>query len=238
MPSVTSYSYQGQDSLVVDLLDGKRGGYFLDSGASSGVRGSNTKLLESEFDWTGICIEPNASLFAELVRNRSCVCLNCCLYDREGPVDFFEAAGVFGGIVDEYDPRMLRQARRAVMAGREHERLPAAVTKPARTIGSVLRDCGAPPVIDYWSLDTEGSELAILKSFPYGEYRFRVLTVEHNNWPAREPIRAFLADVGYRRVAVLGIDDCYVWNETSADPAWRSRVWSRGRRSGGVPPAA
>jgi hypothetical protein len=37
-----------------------------------------------------------------------------------------------------------------------------------------------PPVIDYWSLNTEGSEFAILKSFPFDEYSFRVLTVEHN----------------------------------------------------------
>jgi hypothetical protein len=222
LPPGTGYSYQGQDIFVLDVLDGQRDGYFLDSGASSGVKGSNTKLLESQFGWTGICVEPNDALFAQLAKNRSCVCLNCCLYDREGPVEFFEAAGVFGGIIDEYDPRLLRQARR-VVAERENGTLPALVSKPARTIGSVLKACGAPPVIDYWSLDTEGSELAILKSFPYAEYRFRVLTVEHNNWPAREPIRVFLDSVGYRRVASLGIDDCYVWKGTTSGSAPSSK---------------
>ena len=82
--------------------------------------------------------------------------------------------------------------------------------KAARTVGSVLRDCVAPPVIDYWSLDTEGSELAILKSFPFDEYDVRVLTVEHNGFPVREEIRRFLEGRGYRRVRELATDDGYV----------------------------
>jgi FkbM family methyltransferase len=223
------YSYQGQDLFVLDVLGGLRGGYFIDSGASNGLRGSNTKLLESAFGWSGICIEPNASLFAELVRNRNCVCLNCCLYDRAGTVDFLEAAGVLGGILAEYDPDHLRYARAAAGESVTGRGGPEAVSKPARTVRSVLRGCGAPRVIDYWSLDTEGSELAILKSFPFSEYFFRVLTVEHNRTPAREQIRRFLERREYRWIRSLGIDDCYAWNGTLPDHAWRSRVW--GRRS-------
>ena len=37
--------------------------------------------------------------------------MNCCLYDRPGDVEFFEAAGVLGGILEEYHPGLLRQAR-------------------------------------------------------------------------------------------------------------------------------
>src|SRR6266849_3906884 len=98
-----SYSYQGQDLLVLELLGRMRSGYFLDSGASNGIRGSNTRLLESAFGWTGICVEPNEAMFRELVRNRRCICFDCCLYHRNGAVDFLEAAGVYGGIVQEYD---------------------------------------------------------------------------------------------------------------------------------------
>src|SRR5208282_5027346 len=86
---------------------------------------------------------------------------------------------------------------------------PGTVTRPARTLRSVLRDCNAPPVIDYWSLDTEGSELTILKSFPFDEYSFRVLTVEHNRLPVKEDIRRFLNGHGYTRVRTIDIDDCY-----------------------------
>jgi hypothetical protein len=207
-----SYSYQGQDLFVLDALGHQDGGYFLDSGASNGVRGSNTKLLESVYGWRGICVEPNERLFAELVRNRTCVCLDCCLYDREGPVEFFEAAEVYGGIVPEYVPDHLAFARAHVAGtdGAPPATAPPTVLKPARTIASVLRAAGAPRVIDYWSLDTEGSELTLLRSFPFDQYRLRVLTVEHNNASSREAIRAFLATHGYHRVRSLGIDDAYI----------------------------
>lgn len=216
-------SYQGQDRFVLEALGWKRGGYFLDSGASNGLKGSNTWLLESSYGWKGICVEPNAAMFRDLTRNRTSMCFHCCLYEREGPVDFLEAAGVFGGILQEYEPGHLRFARS--VAG------PAIVCKEARTPESVLREAGAPAVIDYWSLDTEGSELAILRSFPFGRYRFRVLTVEHNgNGQVREELRRFLESRGYTRVRDLGIDDGYVSNGELPASAWRRSAWNRVRK--------
>jgi len=61
----------GQDRLILELLGGLRGGFFLDSGASDGVRSSNTYLLETAFDWDGICVEPNDAFFAALAACRS-----------------------------------------------------------------------------------------------------------------------------------------------------------------------
>jgi len=228
MPTRTqvTHSYQGQDQFVLEALAGLHGGFFLDSGASDGVSGSNTLLLESAFGWDGICVEPNEQLFARLARSRTCACVNCCLYDRPGDVEFFEAAGVLGGILDEYHPGLLRQAKDlvATQLGPGNE---ATVVKPARTIGSILREFGAPRVIDYWSLDTEGSELAILRSFPFDEYTVRVLTVEHNQTSNRDRIRRFLEASGYRRAREMGIDDAYVLLGSQQKPAWRSRAWSR-----------
>jgi len=216
----------GQDSFVIDVLNGMRGGFFLDSGASDGVKGSNTLVLENEFGWRGICIEPNPTFFDSLVRHRRCHCLCCCLYDHEGNVDFVEA-DVLGGILNEYHPSLLNQAKRSYDVPVDDAGQPITVTRPARTVRSVLKECGAPPIIDYWSLDTEGSELAILRSFPFDEYSFRVLTVEHNWLPAREEIRDFLESRGYTRVKELVVDDCYVKNVSAPPSAWRSKAWRR-----------
>ncbi|MBP0454852.1 FkbM family methyltransferase [Kitasatospora sp. RG8] len=200
-------SQYGQDRFVLRALNGMRGGFFLDSGASDGVVVSNTRVLEQAFGWTGICVEPNASLYAELVANRRCHCVNCCLYERDDEVEFVEA-GTIGGILDEYHPALLDRARS--LLGASPGGPPPTVRKPARTVRSVLREYGAPPVIDYWSLDTEGSELTILRSFPFDEYTVRVLTVEHNWLPARALVRRFLEARGFRWAAALGCDDCYV----------------------------
>ncbi|KQW02841.1 FkbM family methyltransferase [Rhizobacter sp. Root1221] len=231
--AMPSYSYQGQDLFVMEVLGEQVGGFFLDSGASNGRKGSNTWLLESMHGWRGVCVEPNADTFRQLKANRDCICLDCCLYDRGGAVEFLEAAGVYGGIVEEYDARHLSFTRR-VLGERWPDGAPApTVRKVARTIRSVLRGADAPRTIDYWSLDTEGSELTLLKSFPYDEYRFRVLTVEHNNGPIREQIRSYLEGRGYVWVRDLGIDDGYVLADGAGHDvfgqAWRSAAW-RGRR--------
>lgn len=226
-----SYSYQGQDLFVLGMLGGLRDGFFLDSGASNGISGNNTKLLESAFGWKGICVEPNAELFRHLIGHRRCICLDCCLYDKEGHVEFLEAAGVYGGILHEYEPAHLRFTKRVLAQRWTDDSRPPTTRKQARTLRSVLREAAAPPVIDYWSLDTEGSELAILRSFPFEAYRVRVLTVEHNDAPVREDLRAYLESRGYTRVRALGIDDAYVTNEDLATYAWRSNAWHhRGRR--------
>jgi FkbM family methyltransferase len=229
-----SASQYGQDLFVLEALAGQRGGFFLDSGASNGVRFSNTLLLEKSFGWRGICVEPNESFFRELTKNRKCYCLNCCLYDRDGTVEFVEEASVLGGVLDEYDPAHLEYAKSNFDLKSDATGRPATVKKVARRLRSVLKECEAPSVIDYWSLDTEGSEFTILKSFPFDEYSFRVITVEHNWLPLRTQIRDFLESRGYHLIKALGCDDCYVIDQDFKNlgkfmsvPTWRSRAWVR-----------
>lgn len=223
-----TYSYQGQDLFVVSLLGGMRGGFFLDSGASDGVKGSNTFLLEQAFGWKGICVEPNSVFFEHLRATRNAECFNCCLSSEEGDVTFLEAAGVYGGMVDKYDQTFLDGLRHYLPTlGPIDAPLPV-IQKPAKTISAVLFEGGAPPVIDYWSLDVEGAELALLHDFPFDRYELRVLTVEHNQTPARERIREFLGARGFALVRELGIDDAFV--HSSASPHawrghWRRRTW-------------
>jgi hypothetical protein len=225
----------GQDLFVLEVLGGMRGGFFLDSGAADGMMVSNTLLLETSFGWNGICIEPNEALFSALVRNRRCCCLNCCLYNRAGIVDFLEDACGMGGILTEYHPDHLQYAKNSFRAGgrklpEDANGRPITVPKVARTVRSVLQECNAPSVIDYWSLDTEGSEFAILKSFPFDEYSFRVLTIEHNWKPVRNQIKAFLQSRDYLLVRELEIDDCYVKDVSPPLAPWRSSAWTLWQR--------
>jgi FkbM family methyltransferase len=234
MGAATASQY-GQDLFVLRTLAGQRGGFFLDSGASNGVHFSNTLLLERDFGWRGICVEPNDAFFEELKTQRTGHCLNCCIYDHDGTVEFLEDASVLGGIISEYDPALLAQAKSTFVLKIDAAGRPVTVRKVARTLRSVLEECGAPAVIDYWSLDTEGSELTILRNFPFDDYSFRILTVEHNWLPMRAEIRAFLEGQDYRFAGALGCDDCYVRANDPrlrvtprGGPAWRSGVWACG----------
>ena len=48
----------------------------------------------------------------------------------------------------------------------------------AEPLAEILQREGAPRVIDYLSLDTEGAETRILLNFDFERYRFRVMTIE------------------------------------------------------------
>lgn len=47
----------GQDEVVLDILGGKRGGYFLDLAAHDALYLSNSYGLEAMYGWGGLCIE-------------------------------------------------------------------------------------------------------------------------------------------------------------------------------------
>ena len=64
-------SQLGQDLFALYSLSWKRGGFFVEFGATNGVDLSNTYLLEKDFDLIGILAEPVAVWHAELTRNRS-----------------------------------------------------------------------------------------------------------------------------------------------------------------------
>ena len=49
------FSQFAQDSFVLELLGHKRGGVFVDVGASDGVWNSNSYLLEGYYGWRGVC---------------------------------------------------------------------------------------------------------------------------------------------------------------------------------------
>lgn len=48
-----------QDMLVHDLLQKKTQGYFIDLAANDATVFSNSYQLEKQFDWNGLCFEPN-----------------------------------------------------------------------------------------------------------------------------------------------------------------------------------
>jgi len=66
--------------------------------------------------------------------------------------------------------------------------------------------------IDYLSLDTEGSELAILKTIPFGKLKINVISVDVSSITGErrdEGLYDFLWKHGYRKAASLTHDDIF-----------------------------
>jgi hypothetical protein len=69
------------------------------------------------------------------------------------------------------------------------------------SLNDLLKQHNAPPEIGYLSIDTEGSELSILEALNFDQYRFRIITAEHNYIePERTKIYDLLQRNGYNRV--------------------------------------
>jgi len=56
------YSQLGQDKWVLEKLDYKENGFFIEIGAYDGITLSNTYSLEKDFGWDGICVECNPEI--------------------------------------------------------------------------------------------------------------------------------------------------------------------------------
>jgi hypothetical protein len=76
----------------------------------------------------------------------------------------------------------------------------------------LLVENNAPNLIDYFSIDTEGSEFDILNAFDFSKFTFKCITVEHNyHEVVRENIYQLLINNGYQRVLehISAHDDWY-----------------------------
>jgi hypothetical protein len=69
------FSRSGLDQLLFEnFFRGKRGGVFVDAGATDGETSNNSLFFERFLDWRGLCIEPRSDAFAKLAALRKCSC--------------------------------------------------------------------------------------------------------------------------------------------------------------------
>ena len=72
-------------------------------------------------------------------------------------------------------------------------------TKQAISLEQLLVRHSAPSLIDYLAIDIEGSELPVLRNFPFDRYQFRALSLECDGliW---DEITTLLTGAGYVEV--------------------------------------
>ena len=155
----------GQDKWVLQKTKFKRNGFFLEIGSADGLYLSNTYILEKRFGWKGICVEP-ANKIGELKKNRKCIIENSCISSRSGENVEFQIDDEISGMKEHFD--------------KFHERKGKTIMVKTLSIKDLLLKHHAPKIIDFFSLDTEGSEYEILKYFPFNDYRINLITIEHN----------------------------------------------------------
>lgn len=182
-----------QDLWVLFESDLKPNGYFVEFGAHDGTKHSNTKLLESNFGWTGLLAEPNPDMALVLQGSRTADIDSRCVWEVTGDSVELLLTG---------DPELSTVMDRASRDLHTDARQATAVRKVAVdtiTLNDLLDEYGAPDVIDFMSVDTEGTELRILRAFDFTKRSPRLVAVEHNGRAEEAELDALMASQGYER---------------------------------------
>lgn len=198
-----SPSQLNQDFFALAANGWKEGGFFVEFGATDGKTLSNSWLLEKHFGWRGILAEPGRIWRSALEQaDRSAVRDYDCVWTETGQtLTFCET---------EWSEISTLEA----FSSRDHHDRSAARRYTVETVSlnDLLDRHEAPGTIDYLSIDTEGSEFAILSAYDFAARPIRCITVEHNYTDDRERIHDLLSGKGYeRRWSDLSqFDDWYV----------------------------
>jgi FkbM family methyltransferase len=189
----TSQSQILQDLWVCYELNEKRGGFFVEFGATDGLTNSNSWLLEKAYGWSGVLAEPNPVWRPDLLRNRSARIDLRCVHAQSGRTVSFMAT-------DNSDPELSCIAEFSRMDHFASVRAKGAeLLVETVSLNDLLAEHQAPAEIDYMTVDTEGSEYVILAEFDFKRYRPQLLSVEQNR--TTEPlIQQLLERHGYVRV--------------------------------------
>jgi FkbM family methyltransferase len=191
-----------QDLFVLSSTNEKRGGYFVEFGATDGKFLSNSFLLETQFGWRGIVAEPSRNWHNALRKNRNCEIDLRCVWTASGDTILFsETPEAEFSTISAFKTKDYQDRSGSKEYGVE-----------TISLNDLLEQHHAPRLIDYLSIDTEGSEMTILQSCDFDKWKFSIITVEHNYAMDRNGIFSLLTSHGYERVFsdITKWDDWYI----------------------------
>lgn len=197
------YGQNYEDWFLWQIFEGQKTGFFVDVGAFDGMHLSNTYSFELA-GWTGLCVEAHPTYFEMLKANRPgsrCVHAACVADAGEGLVKFqADELGLFSGVAPDLTSTVHAYRWRGMQFAGFKE-----IEVPAVTLESLLDDTR----IDFLSVDTEGTELDVLRGFDLEGRRPRVVIAEANTARAHRALTAYMENHGYTYALRAGVNRFY-----------------------------
>jgi len=161
---IYSLSDRGQDQWVIDIFELKKKqykGFFLEIGGGDGFSNSNTFILEKYFNWNGLLVEPDPEQFEKLKINRpNTLSSNQLIYDSDINLNFLKKG--------ELSKVLLKR-------NSDDKNI---IEKKSTSLKKLLESFKSPKIIDFFSLDVEGSEEKILTEDVLNNYTFLSICIE------------------------------------------------------------
>lgn len=211
------YGQWGTDRVIESYFPNGYVGKAIDVGAADGVKGSNTLYFE-ERGWGVLCIEPNPEYWESLRERRGHVVMCAC-----GAASKIDEMTVFQIGEDKIlsSVSSLRPDPRLVDAHKTVIKSSWALWVEVKALNEVLVNFISEPGwipceadyarrgrVDFVSIDTEGTELDVLKGFNLNFFDVFLLVIE-NNYEDPE-IEEYLKERGYKKDRRYKINDFYI----------------------------
>jgi FkbM family methyltransferase len=197
------YGQFGEDAYMSSLFPTEYKGVCVEVGAYDGTGGSNTYHFEQK-GWKCLCVEPNPTQFAKCKAVRK-VSVNCCVGAENAEDVAFQVYNICGGnesAISSLKPDSRLIASHSHMIGSTYT-----IRVKVRTLTDILDQANFPTYIDFISVDTENTELDVLKGFDFSKYTVQYFIIENNY---DEPFCGeFLATHGYTKIHRTGVNDFY-----------------------------
>ena len=190
--------------VLYNMLSQHNNGFFVDVGASS--NGGHTKFFEDS-GWNGLCIEPIDSLYEKLTAYRKCECISACIYSECKKVDFMENTGytcALSGICETYSQNHVNRIQREDSNPANHK----IIEKQTTRLKDLFSDRNIT-IVDYLKIDTEGSELDVLKSVDFDAVTVNLIDCENNYPHTGYEIEKYLLSIGFILINRLKCDDSH-----------------------------
>jgi FkbM family methyltransferase len=199
-----THAQNKEDFVLAQYFQERENAVFVDVGAHDGVQLSNTYLLEKELGWTGVCIEPHPHSFKALKKNRpNSYCFELASVNHDKHIVQLKVPNNTAvlGSVDQNDEGVAR------ILGVHHQNIKYKKHRvKAQPLWRTLQTAGFGGKASYelLSIDTEWTELDVLKSATLHWYTPEVIVVEANDKTYAAAIKDYLLDYHYHLCGYVG----------------------------------
>ena len=188
-----------QDVCASFIIENKFDKTFLEFGATDGLEYSNSFMLENNLSWNGVLSEPSPQWHEALKKNRkkAKILTECIWKDTGKKMDFFMSdEGNLSTLKDFVDNDKISIPTNSITRKKSGK----IISVETISLNDVIKNYFNGNCPSYISIDTEGSEYEILKSFDLENFRPKLFTIEHNFTENETKIDQHLFDNGYVRI--------------------------------------
>ena len=185
---------QEEIELIAPLLRLARGrrGVFLEIGASDGVDGSHSLLLEKCFGWNGILVEAQPQSFQHLMQApRNVVRVHAAACESGRNISMSHVANGIGVAMELATDAYLKRWDKYLRSNLTYQ-------VPCKPLGDIVRDAGFSR-IDFLSLDVQGAEELTLKTVDPCIFSMIMAEAEETSGVKNNNVRRMLTKLGFVR---------------------------------------